>query len=187
VNVTDSEALKAQIRKAFADVDYPGDWCLRRSDEGIEPYSLEEEFRGKRDKEALDAEFVDMAPDGLSSALSFFSDEAFRFYLPAYLIADIDGKLQRVDPIFFLLHGLDESTSKERVNPARYGDRTWFDVARYKFAMFTRDQARAIFAYLRFGWQKEVCPESRKEISEALRNYWLERAAEDALDERTAM
>jgi hypothetical protein len=126
VNVTvDSEALKAQIREAFADVDYPGDWCLRGSDEGIEPYSLEEEFRGKRDKEALDAEFLDKAPDGLGSALCFFSDEALRFYLPAYLIADIDGKLERVDPIFFLLHGLDESTSKERVNPARYGDRTW--------------------------------------------------------------
>jgi hypothetical protein len=125
------------------------------------------EFRGKSDKESLDTEFLDKAPDGLGSALSFFSDEAFRFYLPAYLIADIDGKLERVDPIFFLLHGLDESTWKERVNPARYGDRTWFDVARYKFAMFTRAQAMAIVAYLRFRCQKEVCPDSRKEISEA--------------------
>ena len=31
---------------------------------------------------------IDRAPDGFGSALSFFSDEAFRFYLPAYLIAD---------------------------------------------------------------------------------------------------
>jgi len=37
--------------------------------------------------------FLDRSPGGLASALSMFSHEAFRFYLPAYLIADIDGKL----------------------------------------------------------------------------------------------
>ena len=61
-----------------------------------EPYLLEEEFKGKTDWQLLDSEFIDQAPDGLASALSFFSDEAFRFYLPAYLIADIDGKLKKL-------------------------------------------------------------------------------------------
>jgi Family of unknown function (DUF6714) len=180
VRLPDSEALKAQICEAFADVRYPGDWCLRGSDEGEEPYLLEEEFKGKTDRESLDAEFLDKAPEGLGSALSFFSDEAFRFYLPAYLIADTNDKLERVDPMYYLTRGLDEASRNERVNPARYGERTWSDVAHHKFSMFTRAQAKAIVAYLRFRWQKEVLPETRKEIEETLRNYWLERAGEDS-------
>ncbi len=39
--------LKALIREAFADVEYPGDWCLRDSDEGEEPALVEREFTGK--------------------------------------------------------------------------------------------------------------------------------------------
>jgi hypothetical protein len=183
----DSEALKSQIHEAFIGVECPADWCLRGSNEGEEPYLLEEEFKGKRDWKSLAPDFLDRAPGGLGSALSFFSDEAFRFYFPAYLIADIDGKLERVEPIYTLIRGLDDSSRNQRVNPLRYGERTWFDVARYQFAMFTRAQTKAIVAYLRFRRQNEVSPESRKEIEEALRNYWLERAGEAAPDAKTAI
>ena len=70
---------------AFAAVEYPGDWCLRDSNEGDEPHLLEKEFAGKCDWRTLDPAFLDRAPGGYASALSFFSDEAFRFYLPAYI------------------------------------------------------------------------------------------------------
>jgi hypothetical protein len=177
-DMLDRDTIKTEIREAFAALDYPGDWCLRGSNEGEEPFLLEEEFRGKTNWQSLDPAFLDRAPNGFGSALSFFSDEAFRFYLPAYLIADMDGCLEFADPLFHLCHGLQDSSRSERVNPRRYGERTWWDEACHKFAMFTRPQAKAIVAYLQFRSQAEEIPDFRKPIGEALRNYWLSRATE---------
>ena len=118
-----TQALKDQIRAAFADVEYPGDQRLRGSDEGDEPFQVERDFQGKRDWRSLDAEFIDHSPDGLGSALSFFSHEAFRFYMPAYMLADIDGRLEKVNPVFQLTHGLDDNTRRERINSLRFGGR----------------------------------------------------------------
>jgi hypothetical protein len=174
----DLEAVKSQIRKAFANVEFPGDWCLRGSNEGEEPFLLEEEFKGKADWRSLDAPFIDRAPDGFGSALSFFSDEAFRFYLPAYLIADIDGKLERHDPVFHLTHGLTDDGRGERVNPRRYGQRTWFDEKGHKFAVFDREQARAIVSYLEL--KRETDEFQREAIDQALANYWSWRAEPSA-------
>ena len=170
-----SERIKLQVRAAFAHVEFPGDWCLSGSTEGTEPAEVKEEFKGKCDRDALGADFLDQAPKGHATALSFFSDEAFHFYLPAYLIADLDGKLERADPAFHLIHGLDAASKDERVNPRRYGERTWFEAARYKFAMFTQDESAAIASYLKwkaqhveFGWEK---------IEQALANYWNNRTS----------
>ncbi len=117
--MSDREKVKDQIRTAFARVDYPGDWCLRGSNEGDEPYLVERDFKGKTDWRILDPSFIDQSPDGLASALSFFSDEAFRYFLPAYLVADIDGRLERSDPLFHLTHGLDNSSRSEHINLRR--------------------------------------------------------------------
>src|SRR5688572_4034867 len=142
------DALKSQISDAFTHVEHPGDWCLRGSNEGDEPYLLEQEFKGKSDWRVLDPKFIDQAPDGFGTALSFFSDEAFHFYLPAYLLADIDGLLEQHDPVFHLTHGLTDGECSVRINPRRYGERTWFDHASHRFAMFTQREAAAIVAYL---------------------------------------
>ena len=180
----DAEALKALVRQAFSGLEFPGDWCLRGSNEGDEPYLLEQEFKGKSDWQALDAAFLDRAPDGYSSALSFFSDEAFRFYLPAYLIADIDGRLQSANPVFHLTHGLTDTARAERVNPRRYGDRTWFEAACHKLAVFDKTQASTIVAYLEF--KRESDEFERERIDQALANFWRRRAAGDAEPARSA-
>jgi hypothetical protein len=96
------ELLKTQIRQAFASTPPPDPSNLRNSSESEEPYLLEDEFRDKRDWTLLDPEFIDRSPDGFGTALSFFSPEAFRYYLPAYLIADLDGALRQADPVFRL-------------------------------------------------------------------------------------
>jgi hypothetical protein len=176
----DSETVKSQIRAAFADVDFPGDWCLRGSNEGDEPYLLEKDFSGKSDWHTIDPEFLDQAPDGFGSALSFFSDEAFRFYLPAYLIADIDGRLERIEPVFHLTHGLTDGAKTERVSTRRYGERTWFEAARHKFAMFDSPQVAAIVEYLRL--KRQMDEFHRESIDQALRNYWLLRATNEPLE-----
>jgi hypothetical protein len=170
-----SDEIKELIGRAFATVERPGDWALRGSNEGDEPYRVEQEFRGKDDWRALDPAFLDQAPGGLSSALSFFSDEAFRYFLPAYLVADLEGKLESVDPVFHLCHGLDDASRAEKVNLRRYGERTWLDEKRHKFAVFTREEATAIVAFLRYRAEHDEV--SRDQIREAIRNYWGERTA----------
>jgi Family of unknown function (DUF6714) len=170
----DKEALAAQIDAAFAQAQYPGDQSLRGSREGDEPFLLEDEFKGKTDWRTLDPAFLDLAPDGYATALSFFSDEAFRFYLPAYLIADLRGQLQRVTPVFYLTHGLDEASRSVLINPRRYGDQTWRDYARQRFAAFSREEAQGIVAYLI--WKRETDWVERSNIDEALECYWSARA-----------
>src|SRR5881392_3931678 len=98
------DSLRQEIRDAFARVEYPGDWCLIGSLEGSEPALLAKEFKGKTDWRTLEASFIDQAPGGFGSALSFFSDEAFHFYLPAYLLADLGEQLKQADPVFHLTH-----------------------------------------------------------------------------------
>lgn len=161
-----------QIRAAFGPNEYPGDWCLKGSTEGTEPYLLEEEFKGKTDWSALDATFLDEAPDGFATALSFFSDEAFRFYLPAYLIADLEGKLASSDPVFHLTHGLDDASREVLINPRRYGGKTWFDYTRAKFAMFVREEVEAIIAYLHFRRETADLASEKDRISQALACFW---------------
>ena len=168
------QQVKDLIESAFADSQYPGDWCLISSAEGDEPARVAEAFAGKSDWRSVDAGFIDQAPEGLGSSLSFFSDEAFRFYLPAFMLADIDGKLQQADPVFSLTHGLDDASRGEYINPRRYGERTWFDLKRCKFAMFRVDQARAIVAYLQLVSQRDEF--ARPRIEQALTNYWTARS-----------
>lgn len=169
-------AVERKIRAAFADAAFPGDERLWGSDEGVEPFLLEEAFRGRDDWRAMELGFLDQAPDGYSSALAFFSHEVFRFYLPAYLVADLDGALLRADPLFYLCHGVDESSKDEAVNPRRFGDYTWNDYARERFAGFTRAQAEAIVAYLELKLADAATDLERAWIETALDNFWRERA-----------
>lgn len=168
-----TDDLKSQIREAFAHVTFPGDWCLRDSNEGDEPFLVEQAFRGKTDWRKLDPEFLDLAPEGYGSALSFFSDEAFHFYLPAYLLADVDRLLEHHNPVFHLIHGLTNDSRNKPINPRRFGERTWFHYAVHKFAMFNQREAAAIVAYLNY--KRELCDFDQKEIDEALANYWRQR------------
>jgi hypothetical protein len=171
-------AVERRIRGAFARVEAPPPWCLVGSHEGSEPARVAVAFKKKQRWAALGSRFLDEAPDGLGSALSFFSDEAFRFYLPAYLIADLRKELAHADPLFHLTHGLTEDSRTERVNARRYGDRTWFDEARYRFSVFSRQQAAAIVAYLRFRASRDEL--EREGIEQALASFWIGRTAKEA-------
>jgi Family of unknown function (DUF6714) len=171
-------SLKDQIQAAFGAVEYPGDWCLIKSREGTEPLLLKKEFKDRDDWRVLDASFIDQAPDGFGTALSFFSDEAFHFYLPAYLLADLDGLLKQADPVFHLTHGLDSKSGSEKINPRRYGERTWLDHARHKHAMFNAQERAAIVSYLNYRRDSAASTDFEKtQIDEALAIYWSRRQA----------
>ncbi len=166
------DEIKRQLQSAFGTAPYPGDTNLRASDEGEEPFLLEVAFQGKSDWETLDSKFLDQAPDGFASALSFFSAAAFRFYLPAYLLADLDGELLSTNPAFHLTHGLTNGTRHRPINPKRYGDLTWFEYVSERFADFSHHEAIAITAYLELKLETADTDFERGLIAEALQNYW---------------
>jgi hypothetical protein len=119
--------VAAELRAAFP-ARRPGRFAsLVNSTAGEEPLRVAAAFAEAGDWTALRPEWLDMVPDGLGSALSFLSDEAIRFYIPAYLVADLGGGLSRVDPAFALVHGLDEASRGTQMSPR--GEVTWTDFA----------------------------------------------------------
>jgi hypothetical protein len=78
----EDEALAARIKKAFADVPHPDDDRLVDDPRHWEGGQFAREFAGK-DWKTLPLEFLS---DNLFS-LHYFTPEAFRYYLPAYLLA----------------------------------------------------------------------------------------------------
>jgi len=179
-------ALKRRIREAFADVPYPGDDYLVAHANYGDAYTLTKEaFRGLDDWRTLDPTFLDESLDGWGSALSFFTPSAFRFYLPAYLLADLDKPLEQGAPCVALCFGLSvtdqaKPTSRKTRQEARYrGGQTTFELRSQRFADFTPSQAGAVVAYLRYVLQTRGMAESTREmITEALQLYWLKHAEE---------
>jgi hypothetical protein len=77
------QQLARKIRDAFSTNDYPGDDKLVVGDDP-ESLQIRDVFKGKRWEEiplsVLDYHY---------SSLSFFSPEAYRYYLPAFLLASV--------------------------------------------------------------------------------------------------
>jgi hypothetical protein len=175
------------IYEAFANSEYPGDDFLLGSKEGREPFEEIEPFKGQHDwmevnPKLLDTQYV---------ALSFFSEAGLRFFLPAYLIADLNDELQTADPLFILTNGFSEFSLKQKiesrvfvrkfgkntfVNPNRYGAMTFYDYSRYQLSIFTREEAMAIVFYLEYKLGNDPFGVDKEQIEAALNSFWLERA-----------
>ncbi len=160
-------SLKNTIRNAFT-APYPGDDGIRGSDLGREPHEVAALYRNRSEWRVLDAGFLDQA------GLGFLSAAAFRFYLPAFLLADLDGALMTETPSFYLSHGLNDVGKVNRVNPRLYTERTWFDHVSDRFAAFTADEAGAILGYL--SWIAHHRGDLDGAIAEAVGNFWLSKS-----------
>src|ERR671910_2162002 len=185
--MSDRETVIQKIEVAFAGNAFPGARFLQGSFEGCEPYDEVGPFEKLEDWRGIEARFL----DGHASALSFFSEAGFRFFLPAYLISDLSGRLQTADPLFHLTHGFSDWTTEVPtgnrtllmkhgrsafINPRRYGAMTSHDYARYRLSVFTREEAGAIVAYLEFKRDTDLDIIDRTAIDAALESFWLERA-----------
>jgi hypothetical protein len=185
--MNDREAVLEEIHSAFAGNVHPGGRFLQGSFEGCEPYDEVGPFETVEDWKGIEAGFL----DGHANALSFFSEAGFRYFLPAYLVADLRGELQTADPLFHLTHGFSDWTTEvpagDRtlqmrhgrsafINPRRYGAMTSYDYARCRLSVFTREEANAIVAYLEF--ERDLDPDviDKTAIDAALTSFWLERA-----------
>lgn len=181
------EAVIQVIREAFHETDHPGDAFLVGSREGCEPAEVIAPFLGVSDWAGVAVDVL----DEYSEALSFFSEGGFRFFLPAYLVADLKDSLQEADPVFHLTNGFSDTVVKLPVgghlfektvgksallNPKRYGAMAFFDYARYRLSIFTQEEARAIVAYLEYRRDSDSDRFDVPSISAALKAFWHERA-----------
>jgi len=185
--MVDAQSVIEQIRKAFRATEHPGDAFLQGSQEGCEPAEVTAPFKGIAHWTQVDPAILD--PN--YNALSFFSEGGFRHFLPGFLIADLQGRLQTADPVFHLTNGFFDQVVKipagsrvyEKtigksafVNPRRYGAMTWHDYVRNKLAIFTREEACAIVAYLEWRRDADSLGINKQEIDAALNGFWRQRA-----------
>ena len=85
------------------------------------------------------------------------------------------GALEQADPVFYLTHGLTNGTKDVFINPPRYGEFTWFEYVKARFAGFSQEEVQAIHAYLVHQQGLAVTDNERLTIAEALENYWRRR------------
>ena len=154
-----TDELIEVIREAFSQTDHPGDGFLHGSREGDDAFEAVEPFRGHTDWSTVDPAILDENYD----ALSFLSEGGFRFFLPAFLIADLNGLLETADAVFHLASSFHDTTvnvpigdqvfekrigKSALLNPRRFGAMTFEDYARFRLSVFTREEAAAIVAYI---------------------------------------
>ncbi len=166
------EACEKQILEAFKDVAYPMKHCISDSLEGEEPQLLQKQFERFGHWSELTFEELDQAPDGFGSSLSFFSDEALRHFMPGYMIAELRKLLDRQSMAFHMVSGFELDRSLERVNPRRYGARTWRDHTVYRFSTLDRAQKDVCCTFLRLLSEDEYFTLERDVVEHAIDNYW---------------
>lgn len=115
-------ALCQEISTAFAATPYPGDNELSGSDRDDEPAENAMELRGLKWQSAHPTLLA-----RCDTALSFLSDSGFRYFLPAFLFADLLGYelgyVSNANPVFHLTHGLYDE-SKDQLDIIKYSARS---------------------------------------------------------------
>lgn len=157
-----AKAVRGQIEKAFAHRAYPGDENLVA---GVSPQSADDEeeiarvMRGKHWK-GLSVQFLRLHESGLY----FLSPEAFRFYLPAYLIASIvdPNKADIIAENLFTAFAF----PAEDISPARI--KWWAD----RMNGFTEAEKQAIKSWLEYMIDSEPGYLTRQDLSEEGIRFW---------------
>lgn len=132
-------ALRSQIHEAFANVPYPGNSSLTGlPDINPDKHRLEKAFCGKDWRQLINVKFVHRYYD----CVSYFTDAAYFYFLPAYLIT----VLEYYDDAHMLpLSVLGELSSVLHTQRGKGSD--W---AKRRDAMYTTAQKRAIAAFLEY-------------------------------------
>jgi hypothetical protein len=156
--------LIQKIVAAFSDAEFPGDDNLVNNSYGEEPALVRNHFLGQNNWNKLSPEFIDF--DG---ALSFFSNEAFRFFLPAFMIADINEQLNFNNPSVWLCWSVTPQSENKKIAQA-FGGGTIGERAKPCFKQFSKEEINAIVSYLQW---KLVKDENDLTVAQALKNYWL--------------
>jgi hypothetical protein len=170
-----AEAIIAELKRVFPASLERLPSPLINSDQGDEPFDVAAAFSDKSDWTKLEASWLDTVPKGLGSALSFLSDEAICFFIPAFVVADLEGRLERVNPLFHLTHGFDDF-SRDRQIRSRKAE-TWTEYGKLRWSRLTNDQALAIVHYLEWVIERDGLDRAYS-AAEALKFYWYQRIAD---------
>jgi hypothetical protein len=159
-------ALCTEIRSAFAATPYPGDDQLAGGG-GDESSEIGVEFRGLR--------WQSVHPELLVyqyTATSFLSDAGFRYFLPAFLLADLFEYESNANLEFTLTHGLTGQAEPQSDEATERAGRTinWREHAERRFAAFTRPERLAIIHYLEYRAENDGY--AAPGIEAALDSYW---------------
>ena len=141
-----------RIRAAFAGVSL-GDGIGLRQAQAIDDYESEAVcLRARETDENEDWSRISINDlNACQSSLSFFDAEGMRFHLPAYLIADLEGKYSH--DLDFYLTNLD-------------------DYAVSRFSLLSSIQRTAIREYLQYIADDEDNEFNRQAILRAVKEYW---------------
>lgn len=141
------------VRLAFQGVTLGGGVGLRQG-QGLDDYANAEtlaEYRAKDEKESWERIAVDDL-DACYSSPSFFDAEGMRFHLPAYLVADLKGRLTTADILFHLSY-------------------TGHD-AMARFELLNAEQRAAVREFLIFRLAGAELDFERERIEKALAEHW---------------
>jgi hypothetical protein len=178
----DKPRVIEHIRQAFHETERPGDVFLHGSHEVCEPGESIAPFIAVADCSQLDPAMLDAG----YNALSFFSEGGFRYFLPAYLIADLEDRLQTAEPLFHLTNGFSDKVvnipagqriyekligKSAFVIPLRYEAMIWHDHVRCGLSVFTRKEAVAIVAYLEYTRDADLYGLNTEKITAALDDF----------------
>ncbi|MFA5139120.1 MAG: DUF6714 family protein [Elusimicrobiota bacterium] len=145
--------IVSKVRSSFESTGYPGDEDLCGSDQGDEAAEYALEFKGT-DWRTLHPAFLSRN----SAALSFLTPGAFRYFLPAFLIADLYGESGSADPVFHLTHALMDPNDDLHV---------W---TRERLSAIQGSERAAVVAYLE--WTAGRDDQTRQSIEPALNGFW---------------
>ena len=159
-NTEKVKLVEENIRQAFKDSPYPGDSNLVNIQGScdLEGQDIFDSFVGKHWEEvSLDTlEFH-------HEALCFFKPEAYRFYLPAYLLATAKSYYQAGNIPNSVVYGLNVSSMLD-------DERKTFMAT---ISGFSDRQKKAILSFLRFLQQKYSANYPGNQLDRIIENFWI--------------
>jgi hypothetical protein len=162
--------LVAQIERAFAAVPYPGDEHICQGTaaqfEGSEEANIAAVFRGRH--------WRDVPLEGLarySATLTFLTPAAFRFYLPAYLLAVI--RLSSEEAARVPVAGDMEGWLIGSLQPATHNPVLW-DYQHQRLDLLTPKQRGAVRSFCHWLYRKRLREDGERLYPDekALMAYW---------------
>ena len=149
------KSLVEEINEAFAGLEPPGDDKILHPD-CMDDVDILEFYGGVRREDMTDENIIYSY-----AAPTAFSAEAFRYYLPAYLIWTLNNQDTVEIAAESILLALDPGTERELLH----------DFRKSKFSLLTKEQITAI---KRFLWYLSEHPDLGEFADSALVNYWID-------------
>ncbi len=174
--LTDKEAVRIchMIERRFKDTPEPSPDQIVNNPTGYEAAKYIREFAGKQ-WQLLHPDFL----NANHASVSFFSPEAMRYYIPAYMILDLMGNSNTGTPLFTLINFGDGAG--KTIN--RLGNKILSEQQKKQIdsqmrdsqlnclSKFSDNERHCIIAYLNY--KMTLDPYEKEDIQNALDCFWL--------------